>query len=97
MGVDQLVQGLGHDRVDLLDRPAGAQRLEVVPHPVHRRLVGALEEVDELREGALQDRAPVDQAALVEGTPEGEGAALGDHRLVQVEERRRTRLCPHRS
>jgi hypothetical protein len=66
----------------------GAHLGDLRPHALHLLRVGAAEGEDELRVGALEHGAPVDQPALEERTAEGQGAGLGDDRLVQVEERR---------
>ena len=58
-------------------------------HLLHLVVVGAADEVHELRVGAAQHRPPADQAAGVELLAEGERARLGDDRLVEVEERSR--------
>jgi hypothetical protein len=85
--VDDVVQGLGDDVLDRLHVPARGQRREVLPHPLHLVVVGATDEVDELRVRAAQHGAPVDQTALVERAAERERARLGDDGLVEIEER----------
>jgi len=49
--------------------------------------LGADEHVDDLGVETLHDRAPRQQAFLVEGLAERQHRALGDDRLVEVEER----------
>ena len=85
-GVDQLVQGLGHDFSDLLDGPATTHVLQVLPHSLHLIVVGAAGEVDELGVGAAEHGPPVDQAASIERSAERQGARPGDDGLVEVEE-----------
>src|SRR5665213_3087506 len=84
--VNQVVQGFGDDRLHLLDVPALAQLRQVGPHPLDLIMVGATDEIDELGVGALEQRAPVDEAALVERAAKSHDARLGDDRLVEVEE-----------
>ena len=50
-------------------------------------LVGADEHEDHLRVRALDDGGPGQQPLAVEGAAERQHAALGDDRLVEVEER----------
>ena len=59
-----------------------------LPQLLHLVVVGAADEVDELRVGRAQHRAARDQAAGLERLRERQGARLGDDRLVEVEEGR---------
>ena len=86
--VDDVVQGVGDDLADRRDVPAGAQLRHELPHLLHLVVVGAADEVDELRVRRAQHRAPRDQAARLEGLAERQRARLGDDRLVEVEEGR---------
>ena len=71
----------------LVDPPALAEVGDVVADAGHLLLVGAAEPEHELGVRRLDHVAPRDQAVPVEGTAEGERARLGDHRLVEIEER----------
>jgi hypothetical protein len=86
--VDDVVQGVGDDLADRVDRPAGDHLGEELAHLLHLVVVGAAHEEDELGVGAAQHVPAVDEAAGVEGATERQRARLGDDRLVQVEERR---------
>ena len=90
-GVDQIVQGLGDDLPYLLHIPAAAQLREVFAHPFHLIVVRTTDQVDELGICGPQYRSSVDEPAVVEGSSEGERARLGDHGLVEIEERRGAR------
>src|SRR5262245_40931136 len=85
--VDQLVQRLVDDLADLLDPPAPAQGGDVVADAGHLLLVRATEPEHELGVGSLHHVASRDQTIPVERAAEGERARLGDHRLVEIEER----------
>jgi len=93
--IDEVVQCLSDDRLDLLDVPSLAQLRQVGAHAFDLVVVCATHQIDELGVGALEQRPPVDQAALVEGSPEGHDARLGDDRLVEVEECRRPASGAH--
>jgi hypothetical protein len=86
--VDDLVQGLPDDLVHGGGVPAGHHRGQLGAQALHLLGVGAGEGEDQLGVGGLEHGAPVDQPAVEERPAEGEGAGLGDDRLVQVEERR---------
>ncbi len=86
--VDDVVQRLPDDVVHRRDVPAGAHGRDLRPETLHLLGVGAGEGEDELRVRGLQRGTPVDQPALEERAAEGQGAGLGDDRLVQIEERR---------
>jgi hypothetical protein len=89
--VDDVVQGLAHDLVHRGDVPAGAQRRDLRAEALHLLRVGTLQREDELRVGRLEDGAAVDQPTVEERSSEGQGAGLGEDRLVEVEERRSAR------
>ena len=86
--VHDLVQRLAHDVLDRLGVPAGDHGGELRAQPLHLLGVDADAGEDELGVGRLQDGAAIDQPAVEERPAEGQGAGLGDDRLVQVEERR---------
>ena len=68
--------------------PALGERQHRLAQLLHLRFVRADEHEDDLRVDALDDRALREQALAVEGLAEREHRALGDDRLVEIEERR---------
>ena len=68
--------------------PTGHHGRELRAQAFHLLRVGAGEGEDQLGVGGLEHGAAIDQAAVEERPAEGQGAGLGDDRLVQVEERR---------
>jgi hypothetical protein len=99
LGVDQrvhdLVQRLPDDVVHDRDVPPRRHGGDLPAHPFHLVGVRAGQREDELRVGALEHGTTVDQPALEERPAEGQGAGLGDDRLVQVEERCGAGHIPH--
>ncbi|SHX10868.1 Uncharacterised protein [Mycobacteroides abscessus subsp. abscessus] len=85
-GVDDVVQRLGDDRLDLFDVPARAHVRQVGPHAVHLIVVGTGHQEQKLGIGGLEDRLPVQQSLVEKRFAKSEGAGLGDHRFVEIEE-----------
>ncbi len=83
---DDLVEGLAHDLRDVTLVPAADHLQHRGAELLHLGLVGAHEHEDDLRVGALDDRGLGEEPFAVEGTTERQDAALGDDRLVEIEE-----------
>jgi hypothetical protein len=86
--LDDVVQRVGDDVAHRLHVPTGDQLRHELPHLLHLVVVGAADQVDELRVRAAEYGAPRDQPTGLELLAERERARPGDDGLVQVEERR---------
>ena len=90
LGIDDRLDHVGkrvaHDGRHVVTVPAPSHRRHRHPQLLHLLCVRAHEHEHDLRVQALHDRPPRQQALAVERPSEGEHRALGDDRLVEVEE-----------
>ncbi len=81
------VERLAYEFLDVLLIPALRQREHRFAHAFHLVVVGADEQIDDLRVEPAHDRALRDETVAIERAAQRHHGTRRDHRLVEIEER----------